>query len=63
VDLQRAKVTAALEPLVVDGDVHRNLDPEIMLRTYLLWANKDNVPRMVQNPAMPNWSNQKTARK
>ncbi len=63
-DLQRAKVTAALEPLIVDGDVHRNLDPDIVLRTYLLWANKDNVPamtRMVQNPTMPQWSTQKTA--
>jgi hypothetical protein len=64
VDAQRPKVTAALEALVVDGDVHKNLDPKIVLHAYLLWANKDNVPamiRMVQTPTMHHWNHEKTA--
>jgi hypothetical protein len=64
VDAQRPKVTAALETLIVDGDVHKSLDRDVVLRTYLVWANNDNVPamtRMVQNPTMPDWSSQKTA--
>jgi hypothetical protein len=63
-DAQRPKVTAALEVLIVDGDVHKNLDPDLVLRVYLAWADKDNaaaMTRMVQNPTMPNWSSQKTA--
>ena len=63
-DAQRSKVTAALEKLILDGDVHKNLDPDLVLRVYLQWANQENVPamiRMVQNPTMPNWSNPKSA--
>jgi len=62
-DAQRAKVTAALEPLLFDGDVHKNLDPDLLLRVYLIWANKDNVPamnRMVQTPTLPAWTSKKT---
>jgi HEAT repeat protein len=62
-DSQRTKVTGALEPLLFDGDVHKNLDPDLLLRVYLLWADKDNVPamtRMVQTPTMPAWSTKKT---
>jgi hypothetical protein len=60
---QRARVTAALEPLLFDGDVRGNLDPDLLLRVYLAWAGKDNVPamiRMVQNPTLPAWSPAKT---
>jgi HEAT repeat protein len=63
-DTDRPKVTAALEPLVFDGDIHHNLDPDLVLRVYLLWVAKDNVPamiRMVQSPTLPSWSQQKTA--
>jgi hypothetical protein len=63
-DVQRPKVTAALEKLIVDGDVHKNLDPDLVLRVYLAWADTDSAPamtRMVQNPTMPQWSTQKTA--
>jgi HEAT repeat protein len=63
-DAGRSKVTAALETLIVDGDMHKNLDPDVVLRTYLLWVNKDNVPamtRMVRTPTMPHWNNQKAA--
>jgi hypothetical protein len=57
-DSQRARTTAALEALLFDGDVHGNLDSGRLLRTYLHWAGKDNVPamiRMVQNPTLPGW--------
>jgi hypothetical protein len=62
-DSQRAKVTAALETPLFDGDPHGNLDPDLLLRTYLAWAGKDNVPamiRMVQNATLPSWSSAKT---
>jgi HEAT repeat protein len=62
-DAQRAKVTAALEPLLVDGDPHKNLDTDLLLRTYLSWADTDNVPamiRMVRNATLPHWSTTKT---
>jgi hypothetical protein len=58
-DAQRARVTAALEGPLFDGDAHGNLDPGLLLRTYLAWAGKDNVPamiRMVRTPALPAWS-------
>jgi hypothetical protein len=64
VDMQRPKVTAALENILLNGDVHRNLDPDLVLRTYLTWADKSNVPalaRMVQNPTAPGWDTRKTA--
>ncbi len=64
VDADRSSVTAALESLLVDPDAHKHLDPNEVLRVYLAWTNKDNVPamtRMVQNPTMPGWNSQKTA--
>jgi HEAT repeat protein len=60
---QRAKVIGAVEPLLLDGDVHGNLSPDILLRVYLAWADKDEVPamiRMVENPTLPVWSAEKT---
>jgi HEAT repeat protein len=62
-DSERARVTGALEPLLIDGDVHGNLDPDLLLRVYLAWAGKDNVPalvRMVENPTLPAWNARKT---
>jgi hypothetical protein len=62
-DSRRAQVTAALEPLVLEGDVQGNLDPDLVLRAYLHWANQDNVPamiRMVEDHAMPCWNDKKT---
>lgn len=62
-DGQRAKVTAALEPLLFDGDRHDGLDPDLVLRTYVAWADKDNVPaliRLMQTPAPPHWDPNKT---
>ncbi|HZZ81648.1 MAG TPA: hypothetical protein VFE62_24310 [Gemmataceae bacterium] len=64
VDAERPKVTAALEGLLLNGDVHHNLDPNLVLSVYLAWADKDNVPalaRMVQNPTAPGWDPRKTA--
>jgi hypothetical protein len=49
----RAPVTAALEPVIFEGDVRGDLTPELVLRTYLHWAGPDNVPalvRLVQSP-------------
>jgi hypothetical protein len=63
-DAQRARVTAALEPPLFEGDVRGNLDPDLLLRAYLHWAGPDNVPaliRMVDNPVLPAWSQKKTA--
>ena len=57
-DSGRAKVTATLEPMVFEGDVRGSLDPDLVLRAYLHWANQDNVPsmiRMVENPNLPSW--------
>jgi HEAT repeat protein len=62
-DGRRAQVTAALEPLLFQGDVHKDLDPDVLLRAYLHWAAPDNVPamlRMVQNPTLPSWNATKT---
>ena len=56
-------MTAALEPLLFEGDVRGSLDPDLLLRAYLHWANTDNVPaliRMVDNPILPSWSPKKT---
>jgi hypothetical protein len=50
----RPAVTAALEPLVFEGDVRNELNPDVALRAYLHWAGPDNAPaliRLVQNPA------------
>jgi hypothetical protein len=62
-DSARARVTAALEPIVFEGDVRGSLDPDLVLRAYLHWANQDNVPsmiRMVENPSLPSWRPEKT---
>jgi len=59
----RTQVTATLEPLVVEGDVRRELDPTLLLRAYLRWAGQDNVPsliRLVEDPNLPHWSVRKT---
>jgi HEAT repeat protein len=58
-DARRMQVTSALEPLVFDGDVRGTLDPDLLLRTYLHWADQDNIPaliRMVENHTVPAWS-------
>jgi hypothetical protein len=57
------RVTAALEPLVLGGDVRHALDPDLLLRAYLNWARRDNVPtlvRMVEHPTLPDWCARKT---
>jgi hypothetical protein len=62
-DAHRAQVTAALEPLLVEGDPRGGLDPDLLLRAYLHWADQDNVPsliRMVDDPNLPAWSARKT---
>ena len=62
-DGQRRRVTAALEPLLIDSDLHGGLDPDLVLRTYLAWAGKDDVPaliRLMQPPAPPRWNPNKT---
>jgi HEAT repeat protein len=51
----RPQVTAALERLLVEGDVRDELKPALVLRVYLHWAGPENVPamiRMVQTPAL-----------
>jgi hypothetical protein len=56
-------VTASLEPLLVDGDPRGDLDPDLLLRAYLRWADQDNVPsliRVVENPNLPCWDARKT---
>jgi hypothetical protein len=60
---RRAQVTAALEPLLFEGDVRHELSPDLVLRAYLHWAGPDNVPalvRVVQSPTLPDWSSEKT---
>jgi HEAT repeat protein len=62
-DADRARVTAALEPLLVDGDLSHDLNPDLLLRAYLHWAGPDNVPamiRMVDDPTLPAWNPRKT---
>jgi HEAT repeat protein len=62
-DVHRAQVTAALEPLLFEGDARHNLDLDLVLRAYLHWANRENVPtliRMVENSKLPSWSARKT---
>jgi HEAT repeat protein len=57
-DADRARVAAALEPLVVDADVPRYLNRDAVLRLYLRCADKDNVPAMVllvENPPPHGW--------
>ncbi|HZY83947.1 MAG TPA: hypothetical protein VFE78_03895 [Gemmataceae bacterium] len=52
----RVPVTAALGPLLFEGDVRGDLKPDLVLRAYLHWAGPDNVPdliRLVQSPARP----------
>jgi hypothetical protein len=64
-DSRRAQITGTLEPLLFEGDVRGDLDPDVVLRAYLHWANQDNVPsliRMVENPTLPHWSFEKTRR-
>jgi hypothetical protein len=53
----RSPVTAALEPLLFEGDIRGDLKPDLILRAYLHWADQDNVPtliRMVQSPTVLN---------
>jgi hypothetical protein len=60
---RRAQVTAALEPLLFEGDVRHDLGPDLVLRAYLHWAGPDNVPalvRMVQSPTLPGWAPEQT---
>jgi hypothetical protein len=63
-DRYRSPVTAALEPLLFDGDLHGTIQPDVLLRAYLHWADPNNVPalvRMVDNPTLPSWDAKKTA--
>ena len=58
----RGPVTAALEPLLLEGDVRGDLKPDLLLRAYLHWAGPDNVPaliRMVQTTNLPDWGPKK----
>jgi hypothetical protein len=60
---RRAPITAALEPVLFEGDVRGDLNPDLVLRAYLHWAGPDNVPaliRLVQSPTLPNWTPKKT---
>jgi hypothetical protein len=62
-DAHRTQVTATLEPLLVEGDARGSLDPDLLLRAYLHWADQDNVPsliRTVENPNLPSWNVRKT---
>jgi predicted Zn finger-like uncharacterized protein len=64
-DDYRARVTAVLEPLLVEGDIDGTLNADLLLRAYLHWADRKNVPaliRMVENPTLPSWSPQRTGR-
>src|SRR5262249_55099885 len=39
------------------------LDPDLLLRAYLHWADRDNIPAligMVEAPTLPSWSPRKT---
>jgi hypothetical protein len=51
----RAPVTAALETLLLEGDVRGDLKPDLVLRAYLHWAGPHNAPalvRLVQSPTL-----------
>jgi hypothetical protein len=48
-DLSRAaSVTAALAPLLFEGDVRGDLSPDLVARAYLHWASPDNVPDLIR---------------
>jgi hypothetical protein len=56
VDIYRGQVTAALEPLLSDAD--RGVNHELVLRAYLRWADRDNVPALIgllDNPPPHDW--------
>jgi HEAT repeat protein len=60
---RRGRVTAALEPLLFQGDVRHELSTDLLLRAYLHWAGPENVPtliRMVQSSTLPDWDPKKT---
>jgi hypothetical protein len=62
-DRSRAGVTAALEPLIFEGDIHGDLDPDLVLRAYLHWAGPDNVPaliRLARGTSLPHWGPKNT---
>jgi HEAT repeat protein len=62
-EAHRAQVTAVLERLLFEGDARHELDPDLVLRAYLHWANQDNVPtliRTVEGPNLPSWNARKT---
>ena len=64
VERYRAPVTAALEPLLLEGELHAKIAPDVLLRAYLHWASRDNVPtlvRLVDSPGLPGWNAKKTA--
>jgi hypothetical protein len=63
-DEQRARVTAVLEPMLLEKDTAGELDPNLLLRVYLAWAGPENVPaliRMVQAPTPPCWDRKKSS--
>jgi hypothetical protein len=60
---RRAQVTAALGPLLFEGDPRHELSPGLVLRAYLHWAGPDNVPALVsvlRSPTLPDWDPEKT---
>jgi hypothetical protein len=59
---RRALVITALEPMVFEGDVRKELSTDLLLRAYLHWAGPDDVPamiRVVQSSTLPAWSAKK----
>jgi predicted Zn finger-like uncharacterized protein len=60
---ERGKVAGTFESIIADGASPVDLD--LGLEAYLRWADKDNVPKMmeiVENPTLPRWSVNKTKR-
>jgi HEAT repeat protein len=59
---QRAKVAETFEKMIFEGNPSLSIDD--VLRAYLRWADKDNVPamvRIVENPPLPIWDPNRTA--
>jgi hypothetical protein len=55
-DGKREAVTSSLQRLLFEGDPDGKAQPDMVVRAYLHWADRDNVPdliRYVDNPTVP----------
>jgi HEAT repeat protein len=60
----RAPVTAALEPMLFAAERHGRAHLDTLVRAYLHWADRNNVPaliRLANSPNLPSWDARETA--